>query len=104
MSDDRHLHVLARNKGNLTGSGEQMTAADVEAMFNGTPYRDELELWHTVTGKIDRGYVVVAEGWVAVVRCRGASQSECADVLVNVATSGDIRAARQAGSLPGGSQ
>jgi hypothetical protein len=95
----KHLHVLARNKGELSGSGQQLTGADVEGMFNGTPYRDEPALWNVVTGKLERGYVVVNDGWVAVARCSGIDQEECTDLLVNVAVAGDIRAATKAGLL-----
>lgn len=93
---DQHLHVIARNKENLSGSGgRRLSVSDVEAMFNGTPYRDELALWNAVTGKVDRGYVVVSDGWVAVARCHGTNDSQCVDTLVSVTATGDIRAAIQ---------
>lgn len=61
-----HLHVLARNRGSLSGEVRRLSPQNVEQIFNGTAYRDETALWHVVTGKADHGYAIVVDGWVAV--------------------------------------
>jgi hypothetical protein len=99
MTADKHLHVIARNKGDLSGSGQHLTPEDVGGMFAGTAYRDEPALWNVAIGKLERGYYVAADGWVAVTWCPGKTQEECTELLVNVTVAGDLRAAKKAGLL-----
>lgn len=92
MSDQTgHLHIVARTGTDLSGDGHHLDREHIARYLNGTPYRDQPALWDVVTGHSPRGYVIVPTGWVAVVRCAGADQKACEDILFDVTVAGDVR-------------
>lgn len=96
----QHLHLLFRDKnGHISGAMQPKTPAAIEALLNGTPYRDDLALWDVVTGKVERAYHVSKLGWVAITRCSGTHDGECAEVGVSLVVGGDIRFGKQLGAL-----
>jgi hypothetical protein len=90
-----HLHIFARlANGELTGNGRRLTSVEAQVFLAQHGYRDSPELNSVVKGKFDRGYHVNNGGvsWVAVSRCDGGTDRECAAASVSVVTGADIRA------------
>lgn len=87
-----HFHILARNGADLSGDARQLSARDVEAGLDGTPYGSAPAIRLVIDRGAGRGYSIVDDGWVAVARCKGTDQDECARVLAIVTMGGDVRA------------
>lgn len=98
---DKHLHIMTRASGKLSGDARRLSPRDVTAAFDGSPYGDQPGLKAVIAGKVGRGYAFPpsGEGWVAVTSCSGVSQDDCATVLESLTVGGDIRYAKQAGVL-----
>jgi hypothetical protein len=92
MNDSEHLHLAVRHEnGVIEGDFRHRTADEIESMLNGTPYRDDPELWDVIIGKLERGYCVNPRSWVAVTRCSGTSDEECVQAGTSIVIGGDIR-------------
>ncbi|MGV9840035.1 hypothetical protein ACWDUL_38380 [Nocardia niigatensis] len=99
MTTGRHLHILTRtgrdvsNGKSLSGNFGHLTAGDVRATLNGTPYADQVGIAAVLDRGLDVGYAIPpdAGGWVCVLACTGTDQQQCRDVLTRAVIGGDIR-------------